>query len=204
MHTSYKTLFEAIRAKCEQEHWFGPELLSPKHRTETREDDPACSGFLFPPASEELLQASEMQLGFPLPPLLRALYATVANGGFGPGTGIRGVLDGYGKRGTGWYPDDDGTVVARYKWESRDGTLEPAENEAQSEPINMSISDEMWPKGLLPIDDLGCVQEAYVDRNERMYLVAPTDENTTYYLHQMPWSLEEWLWRWVKDETYVD
>jgi len=38
----------------------------------------------YPPATEEQLRASEQALGFLLPPLLRTLYAQVANGGFGP------------------------------------------------------------------------------------------------------------------------
>jgi hypothetical protein len=39
--------------------------------------------FTYPPATEEQLVATEAQLGFPLPPLLRLLYREVANGGNG-------------------------------------------------------------------------------------------------------------------------
>ncbi len=39
---------------------------------------------------EEQLHATETALGFLLPLVLRALYAEVANGGFGPGGGIQG------------------------------------------------------------------------------------------------------------------
>ena len=39
--------------------------------------------FTCPPAPEEQVHASEAQLGFPLPPLLRMLYLEVANGGNG-------------------------------------------------------------------------------------------------------------------------
>jgi len=38
----------------------------------------------YPPASEEAVGATEKQLGFRLPPSLRRIYLTVANGGFGP------------------------------------------------------------------------------------------------------------------------
>ena len=48
----------------------------------------------FPSATEEQLQETEEWLGFPLPPLLRLLYTRVANGGFGPGYGITGVIGG--------------------------------------------------------------------------------------------------------------
>lgn len=59
------------------------------------------SGFEFPPATEEQVQATEEALGLPLLPLLRALYTQVANGGFGPACGITGVCGGY-------YFGDDG------------------------------------------------------------------------------------------------
>jgi hypothetical protein len=41
-----------------------------------------------PPVSEQTLAEAEAQLGFPLPPLVRALYTQVADGGFGPGYGV--------------------------------------------------------------------------------------------------------------------
>jgi hypothetical protein len=50
----------------------------------------------YPPASEQQLSDTEQQLGFNLPPLLRLLYAQVANGGIGPGYGIYGAIGGYG------------------------------------------------------------------------------------------------------------
>ena len=40
------------------------------------------------PASEAALQAAEAKLGFALPPTVRQLYGSVANGGFGPGDGL--------------------------------------------------------------------------------------------------------------------
>lgn len=36
----------------------------------------------FPPATEEQIQETEQQLGFPLPLLLRLLHTEIANGGF--------------------------------------------------------------------------------------------------------------------------
>jgi len=46
----------------------------------------------FPTATEQPIRETEQQLGFPLPPLLRLLYTQIANGGFGPGTGLLGLL----------------------------------------------------------------------------------------------------------------
>ena len=41
-----------------------------------------------PPVTERALANAEVQLGFPLPLLVRALYTQVANGGYGPGYGV--------------------------------------------------------------------------------------------------------------------
>ena len=41
-----------------------------------------------PPVSEQALADAEVQLGFTLPPLIRALYNQVADGGYGPGYGV--------------------------------------------------------------------------------------------------------------------
>ena len=55
------------------------------------ESFPLQTDFEYAPATEEELAAAEKQLGYPLPSLLRALYANVANGGFGPGYGLEGI-----------------------------------------------------------------------------------------------------------------
>jgi hypothetical protein len=41
-----------------------------------------------PPASEQVVEAAERELGFVLPPALRQLYLEVADGGIGPGGGV--------------------------------------------------------------------------------------------------------------------
>ncbi|HEY3993042.1 MAG TPA: hypothetical protein VGM01_09215, partial [Ktedonobacteraceae bacterium] len=41
---------------------------------------PLQTDFEYPPATEEQVAIAEEDLGYPLPPLLRALYTTVANG----------------------------------------------------------------------------------------------------------------------------
>lgn len=51
--------------------------------------------FAFPPATEGQLWETEALLGFTLPPLLRLLYTSIGIGGFGPGYGIIGALNGF-------------------------------------------------------------------------------------------------------------
>src|SRR5437764_4002398 len=97
MNTSYEALFKNIRTKCRREHWYGPEGSSPLWRKNVSPDNPNRFSFVLPPASEEQLLMTETTLGFPLPPLLRLLYAQIANGGFGPGGGLRGAYEGYGR-----------------------------------------------------------------------------------------------------------
>ncbi|MGW2525034.1 SMI1/KNR4 family protein [Streptomyces sp. NPDC001617] len=46
------------------------------------------------PASPDAVAGAEEVFGYPLPPLLRRLYLEVANGGFGPRSGILGVPGG--------------------------------------------------------------------------------------------------------------
>src|ERR1700689_1751732 len=61
---------------------------------------------IFVRASEDVLEEEETTLHFKIPPLLRLIYANIANGGFGPGYGIIGVKGGH--------PSDLGTLAETY------------------------------------------------------------------------------------------
>ena len=220
MSDTYEALFEAIRAKCQREHWFGPDFSNPKeyedirasdpnfdrHTLETEippADEPKRFGFVFPTASEEQLQETEARIGFPLPPLLRAMYANIANGGFGPGMGLYGVLHGY----KGGYLNADSTISEQHP----EGTFEYATYQehasqavAQGKRPHMAVPHRQWLQHLLRLCDLGCCEEACVDDQERMFIVAPLETNDEYGLFQLPWNLEEWLWRWVRSDSLVN
>ena len=47
-----------------------------------------------PPLSAEAVAEAEVRLGFPLLPLLRALYTQVGDGGYGPGRGLTRLIEG--------------------------------------------------------------------------------------------------------------
>ncbi len=51
--------------------------------------------YLFPTAAPELISATESELGFALPPLLKAVYREVGNGGQLLGPGLLGLPGGY-------------------------------------------------------------------------------------------------------------
>jgi hypothetical protein len=60
------------------------------------------------PANPAAISAAESVFGYALPPTMRAIFLSVANGGFGPGYGVMGV--------DGGFTDDQGkTIVSRYQ-----------------------------------------------------------------------------------------
>src|SRR5260370_8919436 len=100
-------LTQKIRQYCAARGWYGVDLRGPEWDTEVAENDPRRATFTFPPATVDQLQETETLLGFALPPFLRALYAEIANGGFGPTYGLRGAVGGFA--------DATGTIVQKYK-----------------------------------------------------------------------------------------
>lgn len=108
----FRDLADRIRDHCRRKRWFGgdgndPTLgilygyeeyaTAPDGHEFVRgtEDEPEMFGFAYPTATEVELAATEEAFGFPLPALLRFLYATLANGGFGPASGLTGAIDGF-------------------------------------------------------------------------------------------------------------
>jgi hypothetical protein len=96
---------------------------------------------LYPPAALEAVDAAEQQLGFPLPPLLRAVYTQLGNGG--QALTLIG-LDG-GQQGFDFFKDR--SLVSAYIW--HESVVRPGLKRA-------GLFWE-WPDRLIPIyDDLGC------------------------------------------------
>lgn len=99
------------------------------------------SSQLYPPAPPAELDESERRLGFRLPQAVRRLYGLVANGGFGPGYGLLGLLAGA--------VDEFGhSAVDSYLAHRREGE---ADRRWQ------------WPWGLLPVCTWGCAVYSCVD-----------------------------------------
>ena len=86
------------------------------------------------PLSERDIAAAESRLSFRLPPLLRAIYGEVANGGFGEAYGFLGLVGG---------PLNENGLDSVSLYESY----------READP-----ADEYWhwPEGLLPVCHLGC------------------------------------------------
>jgi SMI1 / KNR4 family (SUKH-1) len=206
MDTLNTELFDRIREKCLQDGWYGGDLLSSRC-LHMKPYNPQRAGFAYPPASEEQLAATEAVLGFPLPPLLRTLYAEIANGGFGPGVGIRGALGGYGSPTVN--PGD--TIVGYYNFHRQQAQLIDlgayAELWKQVEPERerdsyLLLSYVVWPEQLLSLEDLGCCQEVCLDcKNGGVFCTAPTARNDEYIVWHVTPSLEHYLDRWLRYEA---
>jgi hypothetical protein len=241
MDENYEELFERIRAKCRQQHWYGPDLHNPfqiikqlqlrqqkareererqqrenphrkgrfvyegghgtvswrdshgKHYAINAETDPGSlpfqSDFEWPPATEEELADAEKWLRCPLPPLLRALYANVANGGFGPGNGLEGVqsyaLWGNLKEGVPYQKRERGVDFSIYL--RKYGTQEYFE-----------IPFYVWPERLFCLCDWGCEGErSYLDCvSGRVFYVGVGEDGHGFRAQAQ--SLYEWLDLWLK------
>ncbi len=96
--------------------------------------------------SDQITQ-TEASVGFALPPLLSQLYTRIANGGFGPGGGIRGCIGGYGTPMS--MGDDAGTLLGYYEWKR-----------ATSRLVDFSELSDQWELGAyrsMGIWSIGCL-----------------------------------------------
>ena len=179
---SASALFDRIREKCQQQGWFGPELLSPSW-SDVADRDLGRQGFVFPPATAEQIAETHQRLGFSLPANLTALYTHIANGGFGPGAGLRGVVGGY-----------------RFHEQN---AVEAYHHRKGAQVVNREGQSVCWPRLLLPICDLGDVNEACLDgQTGQIIVVAPTEHEggvVPLMTLEAP-SLEDWLERWLQGE----
>ncbi|MEU8930551.1 SMI1/KNR4 family protein [Streptomyces sp. NPDC048409] len=92
------------------------------------------------PVDAATLDRARETLGFPLPPLLAALYEQVGDGGFGPSYGLLPLLDAA--------PSGEPAAVTQYLANREYGRKNP---------------EWPWPEGVLPISHWGCGMYACVD-----------------------------------------
>jgi hypothetical protein len=121
-----------------------------------------------PPATAAEIAHAENELGFRLPPLLRRLYAEVADGGFGPSYGL--------------------LPIARRH-------VEPGQDETLVEVRNKLATDPRWPAELVPLCDWGCAIWSCLDCRTTegpMVTVAGEEPFTSTGMHLRGW-LRAWL-----------
>jgi hypothetical protein len=205
---THLALLDRIREKCQQDGWYGGELESPVRRY-PRDDDPRRLGFAFAPVGEEQMSSTEAALGFPLFPLLRTLYANLANGGFGPGGGLRGAIGGYGTITDSSDPYDlDHTIVGYYNFHRKRAQLIDIAVYAkewksyENREAYLILPYAVWPEHFLSFCDLGCCQHACLDgKAGRVFCTAPTENEAEYVLWLLSPSLEDFLGSWLKGEV---
>jgi SMI1 / KNR4 family (SUKH-1) len=160
----------------------------------------------YPPATEEQLRATEETLSFPLSPLLRALYAEVANGGVGPVQGIMGAIGGF--------EDNHGTIVDAYLEKKEHYRLvDLAAFEQWAKPYTGSMGShrvashqyvelprDVWPDRLLEFYHDGCGIFSCIDVSTGRIFLIDSDGVVFYEAN----SLEEWLERWLQGEMFME
>jgi hypothetical protein len=154
--------------------------------------------FEYPPATEEQLRATEEALGFPLPPALRALYAQVANGGFGPGYGIIGAIGGFPHSGDGRCKDiADGYNKGRDSVQHIDLAAYEKEIAAAGE-VELPLG--VYPDRFLFICYWGCGIGTDIECKTGRIFQGQASRPGYYVLEYRAASLEEWLERWLNGE----
>ena len=214
----YMTICKRILERCQQKKYYGPDggwqdyrgYFDDEGKLQIRRltHDPH-TGFEFPPATEEQLQRTEETLGFPLPPMLRALYTHVANGGFGPAYGITGARGGYYFGEDGHYQTIDGWIETTSDLFTEAGPsveyIDLAAYERQhGNPLTIELPANVWPARFLRFCYEGCGEDVCIDGGSgRVYLVGGVwDEHKglTGYLRRLDNSVENWLERWLFGE----
>lgn len=172
MTLSYSTICERLRA----------------HAKYTPEADFGEGHLEYPPASELSVQVCEAKLGFKLPPMLREIYKTVANGGnFWPGYDFATTDD----------LIEQHNSFLRYYVSSRNQSrlFDDATVEALRTHPGAYACPEYLPDGFLRLVHTGCNVWANLEGSTgRLYLNDEVPEDTTGYSF-CAGSLEEWLER---------
>ena len=197
MIASYEKLARNIWVKCEEEHWFGGELINDLRP----EDDPQRRTFDFPRVSEEQIKDAERHLGFPLPPFLRYIYTHIANGGFGPGLGLHGIMNGFGSD-CDYNNRLDRSIVGWYRFKTRGQAINLDEYPPEivyegTEQKFWRFPLGTWPHSVLPLSDMGCAQTACVSKESQMFLNVAIEQHDMCGLVQLGWTFEEWIERWL-------
>lgn len=140
-----RALAASIRDHCRERAWFGSDMMlgfAPPDATER-------TRFAQEPATAAEIEETECELGFPLPALLRELYSTVANGGFGPGYGLVGAKGGA--------PADWAKDLAQAYRTDRDPSPRLEQSDAHpGDPDWFEPFHDEWPGRVLRLVHWGC------------------------------------------------
>ncbi len=230
MDETNEALFQRIREKCQRNHWYGADMDDPhekqrwvqeadtnshvayywydqegqQHRIDKDADlskFPLMNNFAYPQATETDVAITEQALGFTLPPLLRQLYTQVANGGFGPGYGLNGVIGGFGN-----------ILPASYLSTKRQYRLVDIgmyeRRQAATQLLELPVY--VFPDRVLELCHWGCAIYSYLDCTTGRIFRGEYYRNASDFNPSYPYdfygfkyeadSLLEWLELWSKDQ----
>lgn len=159
---------------------------------------------LYPPATEEQLKMTEDLLKFPLPPILRALYEQVANGGFGPGyDGIFGIIGSEDQE--TWLLTDQYLFHEAGKKSINLSECERRSFEGDSDSIKymadweIAVPQGYWPDRLLPLCHDGCALYYFLDVPTGRVFYSGDDY---LVLRLVADSIEDLFDRWMHDDLF--
>ena len=170
-------------------------------------------GFLFPPATEEQIRITEDLMEISLPPLLKALYLQIANGGFSPERSLKIPISGV----LGGFQHESRETLLKEKNSFLEGTsifvdIEVLEERA-GPPYIVNLSPYMFPKYMFCLDENSYYAYFIHCKTSRIYL-ATTDcngliEYSGEIMEGLTWfrikdSLADWLLSWMQGESWGD
>jgi hypothetical protein len=202
---------QRIQEKCRRQRWYGSDSYVPTRlQSELREGGtmfwydrsgrqypinrhtdtnkiPTVWAFEYAPLTEEQVQSTEQILGFSLPPLLRAIYTLVADGGFGPGYGLYHIMS------------EGENMINDYlssKRRARPVDFLLFERRTPGTKLTM-IPDYVWPNGFLCLCHWGCAIFSYLDiHSGRVFREAYYGDDQFGFEYEAS-SLEAWFELWL-------
>ena len=227
---NYLQFCERIVTHCRENQRYGPDTQPPADEDMVYEDGALVVhqplhdlhvGFAFSPATEEQLRKTEEVMGFAHPPLLRALFLSVANGGFGPGTGMIGAFGGYCtdlREDPRYLPMTKARLLKEYGetfcLESYQNLFNPVPFDLEQHekkyghPRLIRLSEREWPTFFLQLCTWWYEEAFYVHvPTGHIYLKTSGDGETLKgergftNLYRNADSLEEWLECWLESGT---
>jgi hypothetical protein len=189
----HRQIARDIVSLCGKQRWFGADM----GKRWQKEDDPEHRAFRWPRATEAQLVETERALGFALPPMLRMLYAEVANGGFGPGYGFVGAVGGAPES------DMDMNLSQLYLVEYEGPPHLEESDVAPGEPEWFEPFYDEWPRGVLRLVHWGCAIWSCLDtRTGRVHRYeALHGKRARDVMILEADSMEQWLTRWLAGDS---
>jgi hypothetical protein len=150
----------------------------------------------YPPVSGDAIALAEALLGFALPPLLKIVYRTVSDGGWGPA----GKLFQLNPPASSWENDYDSHSLVHTYLRLRQAA---SANLIMAEGSDGSKHYFYWPVGVIILSTRGCNISSCIDCfGDSDYPVMRSYGHNAFWLESP--SLSHWLGAWADGEPLID